>query len=219
MDKEKFRNMYFEFRTRILTKTLGIPRPWRRKEVRNSQLYLKENGIPQPLRCWIDWKKPSTQYSEVSVFCVVEFWKERGCFEHRTPVANDSLIKWAQHQRISCLLEQRVWSEVLMKLQKDVRRQKNEKIMKEVIPQEVKFLVQTPKRETDYENVIRTSKDRRKKSNLPKFTKTRHSRKESPLEVCVDKRLWKSIFEHAESIHTIVLIQIPEFMSQSQDEL
>ena len=146
--------MYFKFRTRILTRTLDIPRPWRRQEVRNSQLYtwrkmrfhhhtdggwIQRNRSPsiQEYQCFESWN------------CGKKEWQRHhtlqcGCFEHRTPIANDSLNKSAQHLRTSCLLEWRVWSEVWWNFRK-TSEDRNENIMKEVRPQEVNSLVQTPR--------------------------------------------------------------------------
>ena len=96
----------------------------------------------------------------------------------------------------------------------------NEQLLKSLKPQEVNSLVQTPRAmiqhlETDCENIVNTSEHWRKASTSQKFAKIRHSGKESLLE-CATRTVQTE--QYAESIHTLVLIHIPEFMPQSQDE-
>ena len=81
-----------------------------------------------------------------------------------------------------------------------------------------------PYLETDCENVSRTStKHWRKKSNLPKCVRMRHSLIESPLE-CATRPLQTQMMvlkielQHGESIHTLVLSPIPELKPHFQDE-
>ena len=193
--------MYFKFRTRILTRTLDIPRPWRRKEVRDSQLYLKENGIPQSLRCWNDWKKPVTQYSEVSVLCVVEFWKGRGCFEHRTPIANDSFSKSAQHLRTSCLLERRVWSEVwwnFRKIYEDRKWEKNERSE----TAKSKFFGANSKEWNRLRECFQNFATLEKEIQFTKVYEDASFQKRVSIRSLRRWWFWRSNFEHAESIHS-----------------
>ena len=78
--------------------------------------------------------------------------------------------------------------------------------------------------ETECENVFRNLKHWRKVSNFQKFANVRHSGKRVSIGMChkttadVDDGLEIEL-QHAESTHTLVLIQIPEFMPQFQDEL
>ena len=92
----------------------------------------------------------------------------------------------------------------------------NEQVLKTATPHQVNSLVQTPRSDDPAsENIVREClqifETLKKASSLQEFEKMRHSGYES---------LYKEIeLQHSESIHTLVLFQIPEFMPQSQDAL
>ena len=94
----------------------------------------------------------------------------------------------------------------------------NEKIMKEVRPQEVNSLVQTP-RSDDPVSGNRSRECLQNFVTLEKeiqFTKVYEDASfQKRVSFGSSRRwwFWRSNFEHAESIHSLELIQIPEFMS------
>ena len=104
----------------------------------------------------------------------------------------------------------------------------NEQILKEVKPQEEKLLVQTPRSD----DLVAGNRLRERLQNFetleknPIYKSLRRCvilEKESLWE-CATKPLqtWMMVLEielqHAESMHTLVLSQIPEFLSRFQNE-
>ena len=81
-----------------------------------------------------------------------------------------------------------------------------------------------PQMDTDCENVFRTSNLWREASNFQKIVKMRHSFIVFLLE-CVKKQLQTKMMvleielQHAESFHSLLLSQIPEFMPSFQNDL
>ena len=157
-----------ELRGEILATKQDIPRPGRRKEVvRNSQLHAwRRMGFHRHTNGRTIQRYKSSSIQEYSCF---ESWKSEkqrwqkyhtlqcGFIGHRTLVSHNSLSNSAQYLRSSFKLVWRVRSTDSESRRVDLPQfaaKENEQLLKNVKPQEVKSLAQTPR--SDKSNAVKS---------------------------------------------------------------
>ena len=180
----------------ILARTLDIPRPWRRKEmVWNSQLYTwRKMGFHRTTdggTIQRNWSSSSQEYQCFESWnSEKEAWQryrtiQCGFIEHRTLALYKSLSKSPQStEQSQAGVKSSVWGRLREPTSERFVAKENEKLLKNVKPQEVNSLVQTPRGDN------RTSANRLREclQHTETLEKDFHFTK-----VCEDASFWKRV--------------------------